>query len=69
MCTSLNIVLTNLAKCKVKNNEGVSAWKRNNTLNMGDSEIFGLKESKVSRRWAIKIRSFPGEKIKDMLIR
>lgn len=35
---------------------------------MGDSAIFGLKESKVSGRWTIEKQSFPGEKIKDMLL-
>ena len=35
---------------------------------MGDSAIFGLKESKVSKRWTIEKQSFPGEKIKDMLL-
>ena len=41
-------------------------WKNGTTLSMGDSTVFGLMEKKLSRNRKIKIRFFPGAKIKDM---
>ena len=46
-----------------KNNE---EWKKGFTLNFGDSAISGLIEKKISRNRKIKVRYFPGAKIKDM---
>ena len=46
-----------------KNNE---EWKKGFTLIFGDSAISGLIEKKISRNRKIKVRYFPGAKIKDM---
>ena len=41
-------------------------WKNGTTLIMGDSTVSGLTEKKMSRNRKVKIRFFPGAKIKDM---
>ena len=41
-------------------------WKNGTTLIMGDSTVSGLMEKKMSRNRKVKIRFFPGAKIKDM---
>ena len=41
-------------------------WWRGTTLILGDSTISGRKEKKMSRNRKIKVRYFPGAKIKDM---
>ena len=46
-----------------KNNE---EWRKGTTLILGDSEICRLIEKKISRNRKIKVRYFPGAKIKDM---
>ena len=43
-----------------QNNE---EWRKGNTLILGDSELI---EKKMSRNRKIKVRYFPGTKIKDM---
>ena len=45
-----------------QNNE---EWKKGTTLILGDSTISGLIEKNVSRNKKIKVRYFPGAKIKD----
>ena len=45
-----------------QNNE---EWWKVTTLILGDSTISGRKEKKVSRNRKIKVRYFPGAKIKD----
>ena len=46
-----------------ENNE---EWRKGTTLILGDSTISGLIEKKMSRNRKIKVRYFPGAKIKDM---
>ena len=46
-----------------QNNE---EWRQVTTLTLGDSVISGLIEKKMSRNRKIKVRYFPGAKIKDM---
>ena len=46
-----------------QNNE---EWRKGTTLILGDSTISGLIEKKMSRNRKIKVRYFPGAKIKDM---
>ena len=46
-----------------QNNE---EWRKGTTLFWGDSTISGLIEKKMSTKSKIKIRYFPGAKIKDM---
>ena len=46
-----------------QNNE---EWWKGVTLIFGDSTIPGRKEKKMSRNRKIKVRYFPGAKIKDM---
>ena len=46
-----------------ENNE---EWRKSTTLILGDSAISGLIEKKMSRNRKIKVRYFPGAKIKDM---
>ena len=46
-----------------KNNE---EWWKGTTLILGESTISGRKEKKMSRNRKIKVRYFPGAKIKDM---
>ena len=41
-------------------------WWRGTTLILGDSTISGRKEKKMSTNRKIKVRYFPGAKIKDM---
>ena len=41
-------------------------WKNGTTLIMGDSTVSCLMENKMSRNRKVKIRFFPGAKIKDM---
>ena len=41
-------------------------WKNGTTFIMGDSTVSGLMEKKMSRNRKVKIRFFPGAKIKDM---
>ena len=41
-------------------------WRIGTTLILGDSTISGLIEKKMSRNRKIKVRYFPGAKIKDM---
>ena len=41
-------------------------WKNGTTLIMGDSTVSRLMEKKMSRSRKVKIKSFPGAKIKDM---
>ena len=41
-------------------------WKNGTTLIMGDSTVSGLMEKIMSRNPKVKIRFFPGAKIKDM---
>ena len=45
-----------------ENNE---EWRKGTTLILGDSTISGLIEKKMSRNRKIKVRYFPGAKIKD----
>ena len=56
-------------KCDVLlelNNNTVLAWKKGTTLNVGDSVLSGLKESKMLQKRLIKVRTFPGATIQDM---
>ena len=46
-----------------QNNE---EWRKGTTLFWGDSAISGLIEKKMSTKSKIKVRYFPGAKIKDM---
>ena len=46
-----------------QNNE---EWWKGTTLILGESTISGRKEKKMSRNRKIKVRYFPGPKIKDM---
>ena len=46
-----------------ENNE---EWRKGTTLILEDSTISGLIEKKMSRNRKIKVRYFPGAKIKDM---
>ena len=46
-----------------ENNE---EWRKSTTLILRDSAISGLIEKKMSRNRKIKVRYFPGAKIKDM---
>ena len=46
-----------------QNNE---EWRKGTTLFWGDSTISGLIEKKMSTKSKIKVRYFPGAKIKDM---
>ena len=46
-----------------QNNE---EWWKGTTLILGESTISGRKEKKMSRNRKIKVRYFPGAKIKDM---
>ena len=45
-----------------QNNE---EWRKGTTLILGDSTISGLLEKKMSRNRKIKVRYFPGAKMKD----
>ena len=45
-----------------ENNE----WRKGTIVILGDSTISGLIEKKMSRNRKIKVRYFPGAKIKDM---
>ena len=56
-------------KCDVLlelNNNTVPAWKKGTTFIAGDSILSGLKESKMSQKRLIKVRTFPGATIQDM---
>ena len=48
------------------NNNTVPAWKKGTTLIDGDFILSGLKESKMSQKRLIKVRTFPGATIQDM---
>ena len=48
------------------NNNTVPAWKKGTTLIVGDSTLSGLKESKMSQKRLIKVRTFPAATIQDM---
>ena len=41
-------------------------WRKGTTLILGDSTISGIIDKKMSRNRKIKVRYFPGAKIKDM---
>ena len=56
-------------KCDVLlelNNNTVPAWKKGTTFIAGDSILSGLKESKMSQKRLIKVRTFPGATFQDM---
>ena len=48
------------------NNNTVPAWKKGTTLIVGDSTLSGLKETKMSQKRLIKVRTFPGATIQDI---
>ena len=47
-------------------NNTVAAWNKGTTLIVGDSTLSGLKESKMSQKRLIKVRTFPAATIQDM---
>ena len=47
-------------------NNAVAAWNKGTTLIVGDSTLSGLKESKMSQKRLIKVRTFPAATIQDM---
>ena len=56
-------------KCDVLlelNNNTVPAWKKGTTLIVSDPMLSGLKESKMSQKRLIKVRTFHGATIEDM---
>ena len=56
-------------KCDVLlglNNNTGSAWKKGITLIIVDSILSGIKESKMSQKRLIKVRTFLGATIQDM---
>ena len=46
----------------------VLAWKKGTTPIVGNSILSGFKESKMSQKRFIKVRTFPGATIQDMKI-
>ena len=52
-------------KCDVllELNNIVPGWKKGTSLIASDSILFGLKESKMSQKRLIKVKSFPGATI------
>ena len=57
-------ILGDLSEPRMTNKQ--HTWKKGTTLIMGDSILSGLRESKMSRRKTIKVRTFPGATINDM---
>ena len=47
------------------NNTDAGEWKPGTSLIIGDSMIAGLREGKLSRNRKVKVRFFPGAKMKD----
>ena len=47
------------------NNTDAEEWKPGTSLIVGDSMIAGLREAKLSRNRKVKVRFFPGAKMKD----
>ena len=57
-------ILSDLSEPKMTNKQ--PTWKKGTTLIMGDSILSGLREYKMSRRKAIKVRTLPGVTVNDM---
>ena len=47
------------------NNTDAEEWKPGTSLIVGDSMVTGLREGKLSRNRKVKVRFFPGAKLKD----
>ena len=69
-CKSTNVTspnnLTKLGFPDITDVDDETVWKKGTTLITGDSILSGLRESKMSKRRLIKVRYFPGARIRDM---
>ena len=69
-CKSINVTspnnLTKPGFPDITDVDDETVWKKRKILITGDSILSGVRESKMSKRRLIKVRYFPGARIRDM---